>query len=140
MDVAFGRELIREMSVDCGSDASDDEVLLRLIRGIPVDLIRGIPVGQSVTHIDHPDSDITVMFEPIITLGLFLAIIDPDPMVGYNWMKSNRLSFLSIPGFKSGLLEDLDAIVEKGKVLGYPAGKLRMIKKMAEKLEPLGGK
>lgn len=133
LDVAFGRELIREMSVDCGSDASDDEVLLRLIRGIPVD-------DQSVTHIDHPDSDITVMVEPIITLGLFLAIVDPDPMVGYNWMKSNRLSFLSIPGFKSGLLEDLDAIVEKGKVLGYPAGKLRMIKKMAEKLEPLRGK
>ena len=54
--------------------------------------------------------------QPFINLAIFIAMLDKDPMVGYNWLKSNRLSVFSIPGFKGHIVEDMETIVTKGIV------------------------
>merc|ERR1712154_347098 len=74
-----------------------------------------------------------------ITQAMFIALVNEDPMVGYRWLKSNRLSMLSIPGLKGRFVEDLELIVEKGNALGSDHKKLKIIQKVAEKLEPLRG-
>jgi len=118
LDVEFGRELLNK------NDASPDEILHQLINGLS----------------DKSDIDILDKLRSTINLGVFIALLDPDPMVGYNWLKSNRLSMYSIPGFKGHITEDLYMIVEKGKIFGSPPDQLEMIHKIAKKLEPLRGK
>jgi hypothetical protein len=77
--------------------------------------------------------------QSLITQYIFISILDKDPMVGYKWFKSNRLSLISIPGAKVGAVKGLEMIVEKGKNLGSAPGQLEMLQKVAEKLEPLRG-
>ena len=54
-------------------------------------------------------------------------------------MKENRLSFLSIPGFKCEVYENMNTFLSKGKAVGFTDGELRMIELLRNKLEPLKG-
>ena len=74
-----------------------------------------------------------------ITQGLLFAILDRDPLVPLNWMKKNRLSFLSIPGFKAYACEQVRLLLEKGKSIGLNDKDLRMLEVLAEKIKPLEG-
>lgn len=121
LDVEFGRELLHK------NDASPNELLHQLINGLDMSDIES-------------NMDILEKLRSTINLGVFIALLDPDPMVGYNWLKSNRLSMYSIPYFKGHITEDLYMIVEKGKIFGSPPDQLEMIHKIAKKLEPLRGK
>merc|ERR1712157_582273 len=96
------------------------------------ELIKSMRIGEAKTFLEELRST--------ITQAMFIALLDKDPEVGYEFLKSNRLSMMSIPGFKGRFVEDLELIVEKGKRLGAPSDQLEMIQKVAEKLEPLRGK
>lgn len=120
LDIDFCRKLLENDA------ASPNEALRLLIKSVELD----------------PDAGVSTILDELrstITLAVFISILDKDPMVGYNWLKSNRLSMLSIPGFKVHAVEDLELIVEKGKVLGSPPDQLEIIQKVAKKLEPLRG-
>jgi len=124
LDTEFGAELL---GIDGG--ASANKVLGELIQSVR---LASRDVSVNVEFLDELKSS--------ITQAMFVALVDKDPMVGVEWLKSNRLSMLSIPGFKAGIVEDLELIVEKGKTLGSDPEKLEMIRKVAVKLEPLRGK
>lgn len=122
LDIEFGRKLL-------GNDgASANKILGELIRSSGI----GREGSSDVSFLDELRST--------ITQAKFLALLDKDPMVGYQWLKSNRLSMMSVPGFKGRFVEDLELIVKKGKALGSPVDQLETIQKIAEKLEPLRGK
>lgn len=78
-------------------------------------------------------------FRPIVNLALFLCVADEDITVGHTWMKQNRLSFLSIPGFKCGVYENIGLILKEGKALGFSEGELSVMALMRDRLKPLEG-
>merc|ERR1712232_276854 len=97
LDTEFGGRIL-------GKQAASVNEILR-------DLIRSVELGKKEpTFLDE--------FKSIIPQAIFIALLDKDPAVGYNWLKSNRLSMMSIPGFKGRFVEDLEAIVEKGPAMG----------------------
>ena len=78
-------------------------------------------------------------FQPMINLATIFEILYQDPMVGTNWMKQNRLSTLSIPGFKCETCDDLRMLRSKGNSLGLLKNDIRMLEVLSEKLKPLEG-
>merc|ERR1712224_541296 len=73
-----------------------------------------------------------------LNLALFVALADADPLVGYNWLANNRLSLLSIPGFKCGIFETISKISNEGEgFLDFSSNEIRMLKLLANKLEVL---
>jgi hypothetical protein len=85
------------------------------------------------------DNETKMQIIPIVTFAMVLAILDKDPTVGINWMKGNRLSFLSIPNFKCNIYEDISLLCEKGKLVGFDEKDIRVFELLAEKLKPLDG-
>lgn len=77
--------------------------------------------------------------KPLITLAMFVAILDKDPMVAMKWMKSNRLTFFSIPGFKGRIYENMMLLQEKAKSIGFSVNDIKVFGELAEKLECLKG-
>ena len=118
LDVSFGRKLLKNDS------ASPNEILSQLIKGM----------------VFKPENTFLEAQLSIINQALFIALLDRDPMVGYNWLKSNRLSAFSIPGNKVHLVEDMHTIVSKGSILGSPSDQIEISQNVAEKLKPLHGK
>jgi len=127
LDVNFGRELLQAGTIEVDENASGNEVLCHLIRGFDLNI-----GGAEVDFIDK--------LRPAINLAMFLALVHSDPIVGYEWMKANRLSFFGIPGFKGGVVESLCLFMEKKDILKVSESYLNIIQKLAEKLEPLKGK
>ena len=121
LNVALGRALLNNDA------ATPNEILRQLIRGLGIQSTDATP-----GFLDGMRS--------AITQASFLALLDADPMVGYRWLKANRLSMFSVPGFKGSVVEDMEAIVAKGRILGAPPAQLNIIRKIAEHLEPLRGK
>ena len=123
LDLEFGAELLRAGSMLVNGDIpSDNDVLLHLV------------------HAFQLDGEVPDLLRSLSTLAIFLAIVDKDPMVGYEWMKSNRLSFFSIPGFKSGIVDDLNKMIGDGEKLGFTDNEIRMFKLLSGKLEVLKDK
>lgn len=85
------------------------------------------------------ESSLFEQFRPIINLALILCLVHSDPLIGHKWMKENRLSFLSIPGFKCKVYENLGALVKEREALKLSEGELSMITLLRNKLEPLEG-
>mmetsp|Transcript_7980 Transcript_7980/g.17116 ORF Transcript_7980/g.17116 Transcript_7980/m.17116 type:complete len:538 (+) Transcript_7980:138-1751(+) len=132
LDLSFGRQLLRSLEIDAvaeqgaGRDMKDlpeNEVLGRLISGI------------GLNEDDKRDS-----FQSILNLALFLAIANEDPMVGYQFLKENRLSFFSIPGFKGEVYETMGILLDRAKPLGYSDGEKRMFQLLRDRLQILEGK
>eukprot|EP00533_Pseudo-nitzschia_delicatissima_P001130 CAMPEP_0116107884 /NCGR_PEP_ID=MMETSP0327-20121206/16470_1 /TAXON_ID=44447 /ORGANISM="Pseudo-nitzschia delicatissima, Strain B596" /LENGTH=522 /DNA_ID=CAMNT_0003600719 /DNA_START=1712 /DNA_END=3280 /DNA_ORIENTATION=- len=98
-------------------DFTDDDLLRILIKRIRLEFVH----------------------QATITQGLLFAILDRDPLVPLTWMKSNRLSFLSIPGVKAKSYEQVRILIEKGKSIGLNDEDLRMLEVLAEKIKPLEG-
>ena len=71
---------------------------------------------------------------------MFLALASSDPMDAYDWLKKNRLTFLSIPGFRCGVYEDVGTLLEKAKDFEYSQGEIHMLGLLHAKLKPLEGK
>lgn len=168
-DIAFGKQLVlalREQEqveqVQEQPEVQDDkennnitenDILCQLIRAFN-------PTGTSVTTVEggqgaRTGNAIIAMenFRPIITLGLLLALLDKrDPLLSHQWMQKNRLSFLSIPGFKCNVYEDLNMLIDIGKKqqqqqgqeeennVGFTRGQIRMMELLQQKLKPLEGK
>jgi hypothetical protein len=83
--------------------------------------------------------DSSNIFRPQMTQAIIFAILDHDPMVAINWMKQNRLSFLSLPGVKSGACDHVRMLCSKGKTLGLSENDVRMLEVIGEKIKPLEG-
>jgi hypothetical protein len=98
------------------------------------DLLRWAIRGYKLT-----DSETKMQIMPVVTLAMVLAILDEDPIVGMKWMKGNRLSFFSIPGFKCQVYEDIKLLCEKGEEAGFDENDMRVFELLAEKLKPLEG-
>jgi hypothetical protein len=123
MDLEFGAELLRSRSMLINGDIpSENDILLNLIR--PFEL----------------DGEVPGLLRSLSTLAIFFAVVDKDPMAGYEWMRSNRLSFFSIPGFKSGLVADLTKVVEDGNKLGFTENEIAMFELLRGKLGVLKDK
>jgi len=76
---------------------------------------------------------------PLRQTALWLAFLDKDPKTGYKALKSNRLSLLSIPGFKLGIYEDMVGLVAKRAELGIPDRMAEMDAKLMARMEVLKG-
>jgi hypothetical protein len=127
LDLEFGRRLYQiwkgapESSVLDGK-VSENDILQWAIR------------GYKLSDIDSCES-----VKPLITLAMFVAILDKDPMVAMDWMKSNRLTFFSVPGFKGHIYENLILLQEKGKAIGFGDADIKVFEVLAEKLKSLEG-
>lgn len=79
------------------------------------------------------------IYRTMLTQAILFAIVDRDPMEVINWFKGNRLSFLSIPGFKSGACDDIRMLTTKQNVFKVPDAEVSMMKLVGEKIKPLEG-
>ena len=126
LDLDFARKLYKVSNGSPESPAddkiSDNDILRWAIRGYKLS-----------------DTDTREKVKPIITLAMFIAILDKDPMVAIKWMKGNRLTMFSIPGFKGRCYEQMLLVCEKGKSLGFSENDIRTFEMIADKLEPLKG-
>ncbi len=132
LDLSFGRQLLRSLELhDVAEqavgrdmeDLSENEILRRLISA--VGLNEGGKGGS---------------FQSILNLAFFLGIANKDPMVGYQFLKENRLSFFSIPRFKGEIYETMGILVNQAKTLGYSDGEARMFQLLRDRLQILEGK
>lgn len=127
LDIMFGRHLLNTIdnsSMD-SNGLTDNQVLNELIRGLGLSESDPLKRGP---------------LRSIVTLAMFLAIASKDPLESYNWISSNRLSLLSIPGTKCGICQNLDVLIQKGKTFDYKESELQMFCLLREKLEPLRNK
>ena len=122
IDMQFGRMLL-------GKDATANDVLRHMIPGYNLKQLGG--TSSSNNAVGH--------VQPILTLAAFLAVFDEKPKAGYTWIRKNRLSFFSIPGFKGQVYENLSKTIEKQKVLGFNSRDLAVVRALAHKLRPLKG-
>jgi hypothetical protein len=130
LDLDFGRQLLAASETNDTAEEtnladkySENDVLRALIVGYK------LKTGGKLAPLD-----------PIFTLASFFAILDADPMTAYDWQKGSRLQFLSIPGFKIQIYEDVLELARKGKQeLGYTDEKVRTFEMLADKLKPLEG-
>jgi len=79
------------------------------------------------------------IYQPLITQSVIFAILDKDPMVAMNWMKQNRLSFMSIPGFKSRACSNIRFLCSKENNLEESEAYVNMLNLVGEKITPLEG-
>merc|ERR1719261_1883551 len=96
---------------------TDEDLLKTLIRGV----------------------DLDVVHQATITQAVLLAILDNDPVVALNWLKSNRLSMMSIPGMKCESYEMIQVLLSKGTKLGLTKSDIQMLEVLSEEMEPLKG-
>jgi len=127
LDIDFGRKLIESENSTLSeppstTKVSENEVMRLLIEEFK---LKGDVAGKLV---------------PIINLALFMCLADRDPLVGFNWLKENRLSFLSVPGYTCKIHENMKLLTSSGKSLGFEDGKIRMFELLRDKLECLEGK
>ena len=124
LDLEFGRKIILESGAyDVDGDSLKENDILRL-------LVTGYNVA----------SDAQGQIKPLKLLALFLALMNKDPLVSYNWIEGNRLSFFSIPGFKGHAYEDMYHLANKYHDLEYSENDAKVFSILAEKLKPLEGK
>ena len=136
LDMSFGRKLL--LSIDGKlseghpdtDQYSENDVLRRLVRAFQLD------------SKDHNDKSLTAgSIRSLVTLAVFLALAGEDPLIGYEWLKRNRLSFFSIPDFKGEVYETMNLILENNdEATGFSEGEVHMISLLRDKLEPLAGK
>lgn len=74
-----------------------------------------------------------------ITEGILFAILDKDPLVSIRWMKSSRVSLLSVPLSKSGVCDKVRTLLANATALGLAENDVRMLKIVSEKIKPLEG-
>ena len=127
LDIDFGRKLIEAENSTLSESPSpksmtENEVMRLLIQEFD---LGGDEIRRLVS---------------IVNLAMFICLADRDPMVGYNWHKENRLSFLSVPGFKCKIYENMKFLASNGKSFGFEEGKIRMFELLRDKLECLEGK
>jgi hypothetical protein len=80
------------------------------------------------------------LYRTMMTQAILFAIVDRDPMEVINWFRGNRLSFLSIPGVKSGACDDIRMLSTKQNVFDVPDAEVSMMKLVGEKIKPLEGR
>lgn len=78
-------------------------------------------------------------YRPIVNLAIVLATIDRDPLVAIDWMKRNRLCYLSVTGAKASSCEDIRMLLAKGRSLGLIESDLSMLQVLGDKLRCLEG-
>lgn len=141
LDIEFGRKLLR-LSAAGGkevNDMNDNDVLGKLFFTL-MEKVSTDKDGEG--NIGSNDDNFGTMAKlATLNLALFLALANVDPMVGYNWLKQNRLSFVSIPGFKCKIYETTTLLSqEKEGFLGMSSNEIKIFGMLATKLEPLKGK
>jgi hypothetical protein len=127
LDLKFAARLYHVSRGSTESSGADDEPTEN-------DLLQWAIPGYKLS-----DEDCRQKVKPIITLAVFVAILDEDPMVAMKWMKSNRLTFFSIPGFKGRIYENLILLQEKGKDIGFSDTDVKVFEMLADKLKTLEG-
>ena len=78
-------------------------------------------------------------YRPIITLAIIVASLDQNPLATIDWMKQNRLCFLSVSGSRTKSYEDIQMLCAKGLSLGLSESEVSMLQVLGEKLLPLKG-
>ena len=118
LDIDFLRDLIQCKNPNTvKEDLTENDILNTLIR----------PLSPSVPC------------RPIMTLATILAVLDRDPLLTIEWMKQNRLCYLSIPGKKTLCCEDMRMLHARGVALGLSESDLFMIRALSEKLRTIEG-
>lgn len=136
LEFAFGRKLLRSLHQ---TDDDDDS----LVEQAPTEISENEVLRRLILTMNLKSSYDArrLPFQSILNLAMFLAIANnEDPMVGYQFLKTNRLSFFSIPGFKGGIYETLGLLVERSKLLGYTPNETRMFQLLRDRLQVLEGK
>jgi hypothetical protein len=127
LNLEFARRLFEVSKETPESSAKDDEPTEN-------DLLR-----WAITPYKFSEQDGRQSVKPLITLAMFVAILDEDPIVAMNWMKANRLTFFSIPGFKGRIYENLILLQDRGKDVGFTDTDMKVFEMLAEKLKSLEG-
>ena len=77
---------------------------------------------------------------PLKILAVFVAIFGTDPSEGHKWLKANRLSFFSVPGFKGEIVENLEKLIEEKDTFHYNDEDVADFRALTEALESLRGR
>lgn len=125
LDLEFGRKLLVDSGFVEGSNEplshiTDNEILSTLVR----------PASFASKCKTAP-------FTPLVTASTFCALLGPQ--VALSWLKSNRLSIFSIPGFKGHIYENTCKLKEKYMLFGYTESEGKMFALIADRLKCLEG-
>ena len=123
IDVEFGHQILGR------TDVTVNEILRQLMRGYDLKDVSDLSSNGSLAHI-----------QPLMALAVFICLFETDPTAGYQWMRKNRLSFFSIPGFKGEVYENVCKILENKKMLSLQEHDVAILRGLAYKLKPLEGK
>ena len=130
LNAAFGRQLLKESGIPLGDD----------YKGIDADELMDHDVLKILITQYNVGGDPKEQLRPLILVSLFIALLNEDIMVGYKWLKCNRLSVFSIPAFKSRVYETLLEMQAKYQEFGFSTEEAKMVAILADKLEVLKGK
>ena len=129
LDLDFGRKMLVESGVvSAGAAAVDgslteNEVLRRLV----------VPYGISGKSQESKRNPLL----PLVTLSVIFCLLKPD--VAHQWLRRNRLSPFSIPGFKGLVYERTCKLAEQYKTYDFTDAEGKMFEIMADRLKPLEG-
>ena len=127
LNIEFGKQLLKASDGTYGDgNLTDNDVLKLLFKG-----------GYNILSTNNLNHHI----EPLRLMALFLSLCDSsDTITTYQWMKANRLSMLSVPGFKANIYESMCYFATNYKQLGYTVSDAKIFELMADKLKSLEGK
>ena len=135
LDLQFAKKILLESgyyknkndsSMRTIEELTDDDVLRLLFK-------KGYEVNSQGSNKNGP-------IEPLIIMAMFLAITDVDVMKTLTWMKTNRLSMLSVPNAKGHAYENMITFATKYQELGYTKQDAIMFTLLAERLKPIEGR
>lgn len=76
---------------------------------------------------------------PSRNLAVFLSLFSSVPIEGLQWLQSNRLSLLSVPGKKCHIFEDLNDMINQQSQFRFTDSEIKMFRMLSERLKPLEG-
>ncbi len=118
LDIDFMRDRVLRDGLCKDREVSTENEILNIVI---------MPLAPAIPH------------RPLLSLATILAILDRDPLVTMNWMRQNRLCFLSVPKSKVLSYDDIQMLLARGGLLGLSEFELSMLQVLEKKLGCLKG-
>lgn len=135
----FSMSLLAKLEAARRKDLLDLDCLRDLVQGEETSKGKEILTENEILNAIIRPLTPTAPYRPIQTLATILATLDRDPLVTINWMKQNRLCFLSVPGSKTSSCEDIRMLRTRGRSLGLSEFNLSIFQVLEDKLRSLEG-
>ncbi len=134
----FSLSLLAKLEVARRNKTLDIDCIRDLVHGEEPSKAKEVATENEVLDAIIRPLTPTIPHRPLLSLATILAILDRDPLVTINWMRQNRLCFLSVPGSKAKSYDDIQMLQSRGRSLGLTEFDLSMLQVLEKKLRLFG--